>query len=97
LTLEEMAELLDPRSQPPPAKQQAWSNEWLKAMTQDRKAQEWAELKRLEKEFFQELQFVSAQVRKIKRDGTEFRTWIGMLISLLLLLVLLLVVQDFWS
>ena len=64
-------------------------------MTENQKAREWAESKELEKDFFHELQFVSARVRRMKRVETEFTIIMGILISPLLILVLLLALRDF--
>jgi len=56
----------------------------------DRKAKDWLELKKLEKDYFQELQFWSLQVRMAKRDKTEFRIQCGILMGVLALTFLLL-------
>jgi len=56
----------------------------------DRKAKDWVELKKLEKDYFQELQFWSRQVRMAKRDKTEIRIQCGILMGVLALTFLLL-------
>jgi hypothetical protein len=66
-------------------------------MTANQKAREWAEIKELEKDFFHELQFVSARVRRMKRVETAFAIIVGILVSSLLLVVLFLAVKDFWN
>ena len=58
-------------------------------MNADRKAKDWVELKKLEKDYFQELQFWSRQVRKIRQETTDFRVQFGMLLGMLVLTVLL--------
>jgi len=55
----------------------------------DRKAKDWVELKKLEKDYFQELQFWSRQVRKIRQETTDCRVQFGMLLGMLVLTVLL--------
>ncbi|PYK98796.1 MAG: hypothetical protein DME19_11140 [Verrucomicrobia bacterium] len=64
-------------------------------MNEDRKAQEWLELKKLEKDFFQELQFLSARVRTLKLERMESGV-LGVILTLpILLLILLLAFMDF--
>jgi len=55
----------------------------------DRKAKDWVELKKLEKDYFQELQLWSRQVRKIRQETTDLRVQFGMLLGMLVLTVLL--------
>jgi len=64
-------------------------------VNEDRKAQEWLELKKLEKDFFQELQFLSARVRTLKLERMESGV-LGVILTLpILLLILLLAFMDF--
>jgi hypothetical protein len=65
-------------------------------VNENRKAEEWLMFKRLERDFFQELQFVSEQAHKAKLDEL---TWTGLIVmvmtSPLLFVILLLAIADF--
>jgi hypothetical protein len=61
----------------------------------DQKAREWAAIEEIEKDFFHELQFVPAQVRRMKCVGTDFAIVLGLLIRPLPILIL--AIKDFWK
>jgi len=64
-------------------------------VAEDRKAKEWIEIKNLEKDFFQELRFVSEQARKTRRESSILRLQCWFLVGMLALFLLLLYLDVF--
>ncbi len=92
-----MAEMVP--SATPVTATQIWTLEdsllyWKGEMAEDRKAQAWIEIKKLEKDFFLEFQFVSGKVRKARHESrvSAIQSW-----SLLGMLVLVLLLTCFWK
>ncbi len=58
-------------------------------MAEDPKAQAWIEIKKLEKDFFQELQFVSGKVRNARHESMVLAIQCGSITGMLVLVLLL--------